>query len=108
MESLKSLLLLVLSGLVGIWLIGWVALFAEKILQTKQTKFNKWFKSLIEQSQKRYWVLLIVPILTGCVNTTDVQIKPVCPPMLREATYKAMQADEIADYRIAVEKCRVF
>jgi hypothetical protein len=49
-----------------------------------------------------------VPILTGCVNTTDVQIKPVCPPMLREATYKAMQADEVADYRIAVEKCRVF
>lgn len=37
-----------------------------------------------------------------------MQIKPVCPPMLREATYKAMQADEVADYRIAVEKCRVF
>jgi hypothetical protein len=37
-----------------------------------------------------------------------VQIRTECPPMLREATYKAMQADEIADYRIAVEKCRVF
>jgi H+/Cl- antiporter ClcA len=94
--------------LVAIWLIGWVVLFAEKILQTKQSKFSKWFNSLIEQSQKRYWVLVIVPILTGCASSTSVQIKPVCPPMLREATYKAMQADEIADYRIAVEKCRVF
>lgn len=47
-------------------------------------------------------------LLAGCARTTSVQIKPVCPPMLREATYKAMQADEVADYRIAVEKCRVF
>jgi hypothetical protein len=47
-------------------------------------------------------------ILPSCAKPTSVQIKPVCPPMLREATYKAMQADEIADYRIAVEKCRVF
>lgn len=108
MALFKSLFWLVCVLAVFTWLIGWVVLFAEKILQTRQTKFSKWFKSLIEQSQKRYWLLLIVPILTGCVNTTDVQIKPVCPPMLREATYKAMQADEIADYRIAVEKCRVF
>ena len=108
MALFKSLFWLLCVLVVFIWLIGWVALFAEKILQTKQTKFNKWFKSLIEQSQKRYWLLLIASILTGCVNTTSVQIKPVCPPMLREATYKAMQADEIADYRIAVEKCRVF
>ena len=108
MESLKLLLWLVLSGLVGIWLIGWVALFAEKILQTKQTKFNKWFKNLIEQSQKGFCLILTLTTCVGCAKTTSVQIKPVCPPMLRETTYKAMQADEIADYRIAVEKCRAF
>lgn len=51
---------------------------------------------------------IIIICLTGCCQNTSVQIKPVCPPMLREATYKAMQADEVADYRIAVEKCRVF
>lgn len=108
MESLKLLLWLVLSGLVAIWLIGWVVLFAEKILQTRQSKFSKWFNSLIETSQKRYWVILIATTCGGCCQNSGVQIKPVCPPMLREATYKAMQADEIADYRIAVEKCRVF
>jgi hypothetical protein len=27
--------------------------------------------------------------------------------MLREATYRAMQADERRDYRIAVERCKV-
>ena len=108
MESLKLLFWLVCAGLVGIWLTGWACLIAEKILRRKQTKFSKWFKNLIETSQKRYWVLLIVPILTGCYQSSAVQIKPVCPPMLREATYKAMQADEVADYRIAVEKCRVF
>jgi hypothetical protein len=53
-------------------------------------------------------VLLIAQILTGCCQSSAVQIRTVCPPMLREATYKAMQADEVADYRIAVEKCRVF
>lgn len=108
MESLKLFFWLALSGLVAIWLTGWVFLIAEKILRTRETRFNKWFKNLIETSQKRYWVLVIVPILTGCCQNTSVQIKPVCPPMLREATYKAMQADEVADYRIAVEKCRVF
>lgn len=108
MESLKLFFWLSLSGLVAIWLTGWVFLIAEKILRTRETRFNKWFKNLIESSQKRYWALAILLILPSCVNTTSVQIKPVCPPMLREATYKAMQADEVADYRIAVEKCRVF
>lgn len=88
------------------WLLGWVALFAEKILQIKQTKFNKWLKNLIEQSQKGFCLILTLITCVGCARTTSVQIKPVCPPMLREATYKAMQADEVADYRIAVEKCR--
>jgi hypothetical protein len=63
---------------------------------------------MIEQSGKRFCLLLIPTILCSCCPVTSVQIKTECPPMLREATYKAMQADEIADYRIAVEKCRVF
>ena len=108
MESAKLLFWLVCAGLVGIWLTGWVCLTAEKILRRKQTKFSKWFKNLIETSQKRYWVLVILAICNGCTTTGSVQIRTVCPPMLREATYKAMQADEVADYRIAVEKCRVF
>ena len=107
MSVWQSLFWLVCSAAVGLWLFGWVCLFAEKIMQKQQSKFSKWFKSLIESYEKRYWVLVIVPILTGCCQHTAVQIKPTCPPMLREATYKAMQADEIADYRIAVEKCKL-
>lgn len=107
MQSLKWLLLCVLSGLAGIWLIGLVALCVEKMSQRKQSKFNKWFKSLTKELQKKYWVLPIAIICNGCCQHTAVQIKPTCPPMLREATYRAMQADEIADYRIAVEKCKL-
>ena len=108
MVLFKSLFWLVCVLAVSTWLIGWAVLFAEKMLQTRQSKFSKWFNSLIEQSQKRYWVLVIASILSGCATTGNVQIRTVCPPMLREATYEAMQADEVADYRIAVEKCRVF
>ena len=106
MVLFKSLFWLVCVLAVFTWLIGWVVLFAEKILQTRQTKFSKWFKNLIETSQKRYWVLVILATCNGCATTGSVQIRTVCPPMLREATYKAMQADEVADYRIAVEKCK--
>lgn len=63
---------------------------------------------MIETYEKRCLVVVIPIILTGCASTGSVQIKHECPPMLREATYSAMQADEVADYRIAVEKCRVF
>lgn len=104
----QSLFWGVCSVAVITWLLGWACLIAEKILQRKQTKFSKWFKNLIEQSQKGFCLILTLITCVGCVKTTSVQIKPACPPMLREATYKAMQADEIADYRIAVEKCRVF
>lgn len=46
-------------------------------------------------------------ILTGCSLIGNEPIEKIsCPPMLREKTYKAMQADELADYRIAVEKCK--
>lgn len=105
MESAKLLFWLVCAGLVGIWLTGWVCLIAEKALQRKQTKFSKWFKNLIEIYEKRFYLLLIVLTLPSCCPNSSVQIRTECPPMLREATYKAMQADEVADYRIAVEKC---
>lgn len=98
----------VCSLAVGLWLFGWACLIAEKVLQKKQTKFSKWFKSLVEQSEKRFCLLATLIICSGCCPSSNVQIRTECPPMLREATYKAMQADEVADYRIAVEKCRVF
>lgn len=45
--------------------------------------------------------------LNGCCRITAELIEvPSCPPMLREATYRAMQADERRDYRIAIEKCK--
>ena len=98
----------VCSLALGLWLFGWACLIAEKLWQKKQTEFSKWFKSLVEQSEKRFCLLVTLIICSGCCPNTGVQTKIECPPMLREATYKAMQADEVADYRIAVEKCRVF
>lgn len=91
---------------VVIWLIGWVVLIAEEISQKKQRKFSKWLKELVTESERRFSVLLLLITLTGCASTGNVQIKHTCPPMLREATYQAMQPDELADYRIAVEQCK--
>lgn len=89
-----------------VWLIGWVLLFAEKISQKKQQRFIKWLKDMCKESEKRFSALILLITLTGCASTGNVQIKHSCPPMLREATYQAMQADELADYRIAVEQCK--
>lgn len=89
-----------------LWLIGWGVLFAEKILQKKQQQFNKWLKNMCKKSEKIFLALILLITLTGCASTGNVQIKHTCPPMLREATYQAMQADELADYRIAVEQCK--
>lgn len=102
----QSLFLLFCAVVFALWLIGWGILIAEKMSQRKQRKFSKWFKSLIETLEGKYLVLLIPIILTGCVSSGSVQTRIECPPMLREATYRAMQADEVADYRIAVEKCK--
>lgn len=89
-----------------VWLIGWAVLFAEKISQKKQQQFNKWLKDMNKELKKRFSALILLITLTGCASTGSVQIKHTCPPMLREATYQAMQADELADYRIAVEQCK--
>lgn len=46
-------------------------------------------------------------ICSGCSKHIAAAIEyPSCPPMLREATYRAMQADERRDYRIAIEECK--
>lgn len=91
-----------------VWLIGLALLIAELIPQKKQLKMHRWLKQFTRQLQKKFLPLMAMTILAGCCNTTAVQIKPSCPPMLRATTYRAMQADEIADYRIAVESCKEY
>lgn len=55
------------------------------------------------------WLFLMILTLNGCAKTTCVPIEvPTCPPMLRDATYRAMQADERRDYRVAVELCHAY
>lgn len=92
---------------VCIWLIGWGFLIAERITQKNISKFNRWLQNVTNRFKKGFWVLIVLTTCVGCVKTTDVQIKHTCPPMLRTATYNAMQTDELADYRIAVEQCKV-
>ena len=57
--------------------------------------------------EKALGLISLALVLSGCSTHTCVPIEyPSCPPMLREKTYKAMQADERRDYRIAVERCQ--
>lgn len=57
--------------------------------------------------EKALGLISLALVLSGCSTHTCAPIeKPSCPPMLREQTYKAMQTDELADYRIAVESCK--
>ena len=90
-----------------LWLIGWACLLAEPPLcqqrYSKQSLIEKWTQKL----SKKFLPCLMLIILTGCCASTVVPIEvPVCPPMLRAATYKTMQSDERRDYRIAVERCQ--
>lgn len=89
-----------------VWLIGWGVLIAERITQKNISKFSKWLKKLTSQYEKGFSALIVMLIVSGCCPNGNVQIKHTCPPMLRTATYNAMQADELADYRIAVEQCK--
>ena len=92
---------------VVIWLIGWVLVIAEQIEQKYNLKFSKWLSEMTEKSSKWLCLFLTAIICSGCSTRTCAPIEyPSCPPMLREATYKAMQADERRDYRIAIEKCK--
>lgn len=91
---------------VVIWLIGWAVLIAEELSQKKQQRFSNWLKEMCKKYGHEFIALTAAITLSGCASTGNVQIKHTCPPMLREATYQAMQADELADYRIAVEQCK--
>lgn len=94
------------AACVLLWLIGWAVLIAEELSQKKQQQLNKWLKEMCKKYGRELLALTAAITLSGCANTGNVQIKHTCPPMLREATYQAMQADELADYRIAVEQCK--
>lgn len=89
-----------------LWLIGWAVLIAEELSQKKQQRLNSWLKEMCKKYGRELLALTATITLSGCASTGNVQIKHTCPPMLREATYQAMQADELADYRIAVEQCK--
>lgn len=88
------------------WLIGWAVLIAEKMSRKRKQRFLRWLQTAANQYGKKFSALLAAITLTGCASTGCVPNKPTCPPMLREATYRAMQPDELADYRIAVEQCK--
>lgn len=93
---------------VVIWLIGWGLVIAEQIEQKYNLKFSKWLSEMTEKYSRWLCLFLMTQTLLGCCPNTSAPIEyPSCPPMLREATYKAMQADERRDYRIAIEKCKI-
>lgn len=104
---MRSLFYLFRVLVVCIWLIGWGFLIAERITQKNTSKFNRWLQNATNRFKNEFCLLIAMLICGGCTTTGPVQIKPTCPPMLRAATYNAMQADELADYRIAVEQCKV-
>lgn len=104
---MQSLFYLFCVVCVCIWLIGWGFLIAERTMQKSMLKFNIWFRKITKKFKNGFSVLIVLTTCVGCAKTTAVQIKYTCPPMLRTATYNAMQADELADYRIAVEQCKM-
>lgn len=103
---MQSLFYLFCVVVVCIWLIGWGFLIAERITQNNASKFSRWLQNVTNRLKNGFWVLIVLVTANGCTTTGPVQIKPTCPPMLRTATYNAMQTDELADYRIAVEQCK--
>lgn len=104
---MRALFYLFCVVVVCIWLIGWGFLIAERITQNSVSKFSRWWKETTKKFGSAFSVLIATLIVSGCTTIGPVGIKPTCPPMLRDATYNAMQADELADYRIAVEQCKV-
>lgn len=99
-----SLLCLFLAGgfcIIAVYLVAeWILSWNAKPKSVKQSRRKKRLPTAC-------WLLLMTLICSGCANNTCVPIEvPSCPPMLRAATYNAMQADERRDYRIAVESCK--
>ena len=103
---MQSLFYLFCAVCVVIWLIGWVVLIAEQKTQKYASKINNWISKMSSRYGKWFCLLIVMSTVSGCTTTGNVEIRRVCPPMLRAATYNAMQADELADYRIAVEQCK--
>lgn len=80
--------------------VGWIRLWCAKPKSVRKSRRKNKFS-------KGFCLFLIAITLTSCSRHICVPIEvPSCPPMLREATYRAMQADERRDYRIAIESCR--
>lgn len=104
---MQSLFYLFCVVVVCVWLIGWGFPIAERTMQKNILKFNRWFKKMTKKLRSGFSVLIATLIVSGCTTTGPVEIRYACPPMLRTATYNAMQADELADYRIAVEQCKM-
>lgn len=87
------------------WLIGWVIILVEKMPRRTKLKYYKRIRRAMNVLRNGLWAFLMTTITAGCATTGYAPIN-TCPPMLRESTYKAMQADERRDYRIAVELCQ--
>lgn len=103
---MQSLFYLFCVVCVCVWFIGWGVLIAERITQKNISKFNRWYSKITKKFGNGFCLLIVMLICNGCTTTGPVEIRHTCPPMLRAATYNAMQADELADYRIAVEQCK--
>ena len=80
----------------------------SKLYNVPHWKLYNRIKNLGWSAKKAITIPCVLFLLSGCVSRGCAPIEyPSCPPMLREATYKAMQADERRDYRIAIEKCKI-
>lgn len=103
---MRFLLWLFCVVVVCIWLIGWGIVIAERMPRKLKYRLLRLNRTIARKLCDGFWPLLMLIICSGCAQTTCVPIEvPSCPPMLRRATYNAMQADERRDYRIAVEQC---
>lgn len=104
---MQLLFWLLCLAVVAIWLIGWGFLIAERIAHRPRPNTPQWLIRLANRLSKWLCLYLMAITLTGCCKTGVVRIEvPTCPPMLRDATYRVMQADERRDYRIAVQRCQ--
>ena len=104
---MQLLFWLLCLAVVAIWLTGWVFLIAERIAQKVRLNKHRRFRAWMRKLCGGLCLCLMAITLTGCCKTGAVRIEvPTCPPMLRDATYRAMQADERRDYRIAVQRCQ--
>lgn len=90
-----------------LWFTEWGWRLADWMRRPSKSKEMKQMQRCVKMLKKKYLALILIVFLNGCCKTTVEQIEvPTCPPLLREATYKAMQTDERRDYMIAVKFCQ--